>query len=241
MNRPFSPAKATLFAAIITASLVSGCQDQGQVTAMAWGEGFIEDGIDASEVGDGWRIDFDTFVVSFSDVSLDGQSLGGGKPVDLTLLTNGVGQPLLNATVQAGDYTSPGFVIERVQITGAATKAETTKRFGWTFDVPTQYDGCEAEVAVSADQPGSFQATVHADHLFYNSLVSENPDVLFGALADADTDGDDQITQAELAATGLGSYDGGSEGDVNDLWAFLVAQSRTLGHINGEGHCDIVR
>ena len=79
--------------------------------------------------------------------------------------------------------------------------------------------------------------TVHADHLFYDSLVSEEPELRFDALAAADTDMNDQITEAELAAAGVGSYDVGNE-DVDDLWSWLVAHSRTLGHVDGEGHCD---
>jgi hypothetical protein len=58
------------------------------------------------------------------------------------------------------------------------------------------------------------------------------------ALADADSDG--EITQAELEAAPVpGAFDTGND-EVANLWAFLVAQSRTLGHVDGEGHCDAV-
>jgi hypothetical protein len=30
----------------------------------------------------------------------------------------------------------------------------------------------------------------------------------------------------------------GSRGGVEDLWAYLEAQSTLVGHIDGEGHCD---
>ncbi len=45
------------------------------------------------------------------------------------------------------------------------------------------------------------------------------------------------LTRAELEAAGIGAYDPGNA-DVDDLWAWLVAQSATLGHVDGEGHCD---
>jgi hypothetical protein len=45
--------------------------------------------------------------------------------------------------------------------------------------------------------------SVHADHLFYDSLVSEEPQLLFqphaNANANADTDADGQVTKAELS------------------------------------------
>jgi hypothetical protein len=120
-----------------------------------------------------------------------------------------------------------------VVVSGTGTKAGVSKSFEWTFDTPTKYSNCQLEL----EEGQGFQITVHADHLFYDSLISEDPGVRFQALADADTDGDGVITQSELAATDIGSYDPGSEG-VEDLWAWLVAQSQTMGHFNGEGHCD---
>jgi hypothetical protein len=89
---------------------------------------------------------------------------------------------------------------------------------------------------VEKDATAIFQITVHADHLFYDSLVSEEPQLLFQPLADADADQDGDITTEELGATDIGAYDPGNE-DLDDLWSFLMAQSRTLGHVDGEGHC----
>ena len=45
-------------------------------------------------------------------------------------------------------------------------------------------------------------------------------------------------TSAELEAADIGSYDPGSDAAGNNLWSWLVAQGRTLGHVDGEGHCD---
>ena len=124
-----------------------------------------------------------------------------------------------------------------MEIEGTATKGAESRSFDWVFDEATLYENCETETHVTTGTPGAFQVTVHADHLFYDSLVSEEPELRFDALAAADTDMNDQITEAELAAAGVGSYDVGNE-DVDDLWSWLVAQSRTLGHVDGEGHCD---
>ena len=138
-----------------------------------------------------------------------------------------------------GDHTGASFTITRVEVEGTATKGADTKSFSWVFDEPTRYVECETTTAVSDGGSATFQITVHADHLLYDSLVSEEPQVLFQALADADADADadGNITQAELAATDIGAYDPGSEDGVDDLWAWLVAQTRTLGHVDGEGHC----
>jgi hypothetical protein len=57
-------------------------------------------------------------------------------------------------------------------------------------------------------------------------------------MADADSNDDGEITQAELAESDIGSFDPGSEGDIDDLWSWLVAATRTLGHVDGEGHCE---
>lgn len=86
-------------------------------------------------------------------------------------------------------------------------------------------------------ETASFQITVHADHLFSDSLVSSEPKVLFQPLADADSDGDGALSEAELVAADVGAYDPGSEDGIDDLWAWLGAQVRTLGHVDGEGHC----
>ena len=116
-------------------------------------------------------------------------------------------------------------------------RGDETKTFHWVFDHTTTYHGCETTTSVEDGGTSTFQITVHADHLFYDSLVSEEPDLLFGALADADEDGDGEITEEELSEADIGAYDPGSEDGIDDLWAFLNAQAKTLGHVDGEGHC----
>ena len=84
------------------------------------------------------------------------------------------------------------------------------------------------------------QLTIHADHLFYDSLISEEPAVRFDLIASADIDDDGEVTLAELAAvdiTGQSNYGVGNRTDIRDLAAFIAAKSASVGHIDGEGHC----
>ena len=58
------------------------------------------------------------------------------------------------------------------------------------------------------------------------------------ALADADDDG--EITQAELEAyniTVLPNYGVGSL-PIDNMWEYISHMTSTLGHIDGEGHCE---
>jgi len=220
---------------------LSACGDdagEGDVTVTVYGEDFIELGIPADEMADGWSVTFDRFVVSVDEVIVGGVEMPSADPVDISAETQGAGHPVASAAVPAGDHTDSSFTITRVELTGSATKDGATKTFDWVFDQATHYSGCETTTRVSDGGSATFQITVHADHFFYDSLVSEEPQVVFQALADADADDDGVITRAELEASDIGSYDPGSAGDVNDLWTWLIAQSRTLGHVDGEGHCD---
>lgn len=228
---------------MLTSSIFSlgACGDEaneGDVTVTVYGEDFIELGIPAEEMADGWSVTFNRFEVTVDEVMVGGVEMPAADPIDISADTGGAGHPIANAVVPAGTHTDSSFAITRVELSGSASKEGMTKTFDWVFDQETHYSGCETTTEVSDGETATFQITVHADHFFYDSLVAEEPQVVFQALADADADEDDVITRAELEATDIGSYDPGSAGDVNDLWAWLIAQSRTLGHVDGEGHCD---
>lgn len=218
---------------------LSGCGGggEGMVEARVYGEGFIEEGIPATDLADGWDIQFSRFDVTVSDVVIAGVELPDGVTLDLSIPSNGEGQTLATALVPTGRHAGSSFVIRRVEVAGAASKGDESLGFDWVFDEPTLYENCETQTHVTSATPGVFQVTVHADHLFYDSLVSDEPELRFDALAEADADTNGEITAAELAAAGVGSYDVGNE-DVDDLWSWLVAHSRTVGHVDGEGHCD---
>lgn len=235
MTKPLLLPSLLLLAASLTA-----CADEpqaGTLHVMVYGESFIEAGIPAEELDDGWAITFDRFKVLVTDVRLPPYALLSAGSMELALPSMGEGQLFTSIMMPAGDYDAPAFTVGQIEIDGVATRGAETKRFFWVFDAPTRYDECATTVSIPALGDGHFEITIHADHLFADSAVSETPTLRFDAFAAADADADGEITQAELAATDIGAYDPGSEGGVDDLWAWLLARSRSLGHVDGEGHC----
>lgn len=138
-----------------------------------------------------------------------------------------------------------------VRAEGTASNGRETYSFAWGFSTSTLYDACvDADEREGIDVPtgGSetMQLTVHGDHLFYDDLQSEAPSLRFAPFAAADTDGDRDVTLAELAAVDLTAlpadqYGTGGDPSVNDLAAFVEALTRTLVHFQGEGHCQQVK
>ena len=159
---------------------------------------------------------------------------------DLTDASAGTGQLIASLTLPTGVYNDLEFVLHIASVSGAATKDGEVKTFDWTFEQSTRYGTCEEQVIVAAAGGTTTEITVHADHLFYDSLVSEEPNVLFQALADADLDQDGAISQQELSTADISAYDPGSTATVPSLWGgYSHRASRP--HINGEGHCAQVR
>lgn len=219
--------------------LLAACAEgEGTIAVTAYGESYIEQGVPAAEMADGWAVTFESFVVTFADIQLAGAELADPAPVDLAVASGAQGQPLGELLAPEGDHTGAAFTIARMDLQGTATLGTTTKTFAWQFDDPAPYTGCATTTSVTDGGRATFQITVHADHLLADSLVAAEPELRFQALADADTDDDGAIIQSELAGVDIGAYDPGSEGGIDDLWAWLVAQSHTLGHVDGEGHCE---
>ncbi|MEM9492120.1 MAG: hypothetical protein AAGC55_23435 [Myxococcota bacterium] len=140
-----------------------------------------------------------------------------------------------------GSADSVGFMINNgyaVFVEGLASKDAEQVTFAWGFTAGTRYNGCEAVADIDGDE-ATVELTIHGDHLFYDDLVSEEPNVSFQLIADSDGDGDGVITMEELAAldiTGEQRYQSGSL-DIDNLYDFIDQQVSTLGHIAGEGHC----
>jgi len=222
----------------LTCVLSCSGEAEGEVQVTVFGESFIEEGISADELGDAWAVTFDRFSVTIDEVLISGVRLPVMGDLDLTTPTGGSGQLLARASLPVGEHNGVRFDVTRVEVTGRASKGEQVKTFDWVFDQPTRYSSCDALTVVREGGLSSLEVTIHADHLLYDSLVAEEPQVLFQALADADLDQDGVITPTELERTDIGAYDPGSAGEVSDLWAWLNAQSQTLAHVNGEGHCD---
>jgi hypothetical protein len=262
--------------------LLAACGDDpaapGTITATVYGEEFIEDGIPADELEDGWAIAFDRFLVSIGQPAAKAGegSEEVGDPglyiVDLAQPSGGDGYALATFAAPAGRYDHYGYRIApstnasvvnaaaadaslmkaasySIWVTGTATRGAESRTFDWGFAMKLAYAHCEMDVAIAGDDV-VMQATIHADHLFYDDAVSPEPALAFQLIADADgADGstpDGAITLEELAATdirGEARYQVGSQTDlqgnaITNLRQYLELQVTTVGHINGEGHCE---
>ena len=172
---------------LLLALLAFGCsQDpgEGELLVVAYGESFIEDGIPAAEMDDGWAITFDRFDVVIADVSVGGSSLDAGDTLDLAQPSNGEGQQLGSLTVPAGDHSDASFQLDAVSLAGTATLGGVTKQFDWSFEPNVHYSDCEAVTTVPDGGQGALELTLHGDHFFFDSLVSGEPAVVFQALAE---------------------------------------------------------
>lgn len=200
-------------------------------------------------------------------VARAGEPLGLAEPgfqvFDLARPSMGAGQLVASGKVPAGLQDDVAYVIGpattavgrdvpaadlarmkdgglALYVAGSATKAGVTKTFAWSFPTRTRYSACASVAEVGAGAPATVELTIHGDHLFYDDIVAEEPALRFELVAGADADGDGEVTQAELLAVDLrplANYQVGSTGIV-DLWHFIAYQTGTLGHIDGEGHCD---
>lgn len=245
---------------------------EGELSVQIYGEEFIEAGIPADVFADGWSVTFDSFLISVGQVAVAeaGAAAAVEEPrfqiFDLAVDSSGAGQVVAKGTVPGGAYDETRYVVApgadavagnasaedvarmvdggfSVYIAGAARKGDRTLNFAWGFATHTNYDPCASKAVVDAGAPAAVQLTIHGDHLFYDDLFSETPSVRFELIAGADTDGDGDITRAELEAVDirpLANYQVGST-DIVDLWSFIAHLTSTLGHIDGEGHCESER
>ena len=238
---------------------------QGSYAITIYGEEFIEDQIPAADT-DGWQIKFDKFLIGVDQVQARGVEAPGAYAYDLSVSSSGEGHELYNVDGIAVGAIKPlsyrvspltnitgGNAAEAdrklltdnqasIYVAGSATKGDVTKTFAWSFKTTTAYGPCETTAVVSTEGTAVSQLTIHADHFFYDDLVSEEPNVAFELIASADADDDGQVTQAELEAvdiTAQDRYQVGSNTQVKNLWQFINAQTATLGHIDGEGHCEL--
>lgn len=254
------------FPVLVVLSLAA-CTPEVALDVTAWGEGYIEEGIPAADLIDGWSVGFDRFLVSLAAVDVTTTKDAEPVPllerallVDLARGSDGEGHPLASATLPlAADASAayrvaydadaaPGPSMSDLEtdalvaggcsllVEGSATRGDDERRFSWCFTTDTTYRGCP----LATDEGFDAQLTVHADHLFYDDLDSEEPNVAFNLIAAADADDDGEVTRAELEATEISGEERYQVGgrDIQDLWGFLAAQTRTVGHINGEGHCE---
>jgi len=221
----------------------------GEWSASIWGEDYIESGIPAAEFDDGCSATFTTFDVTVTEASLlDGDEAAVAEAeTGVWSLTQPGPQDMGGGPAPSGQYTQARFVISpqdgvAVHTVGVLTCPSATVSFDWTFDSTTTYTCALPDLTVSSKGTAETELTVHGDHLFPDDL--EDPDaVLIGEIivaADADADG--AVTRAELAAVDIASLGlgVGSQSQVTDLAAFVDHLVRTLGHVDGEGHCTVV-
>lgn len=239
---------------------------RGTLALEVWGEEFIEQGIPEDVFSDGWSVTFDRFLVAIDGVAV---GCGNRAPdlEDVVQrvfdLTRSGPYPFLTREVPAGRYDNTTYSLRpavsaatagnaavgdvelmkregySVYAEGSARRDAVVKTFAWGFETSTVYLECESEADLENGSAATVQLTIHADHLFYDDLFSEEPAVTFDVLAQADADDDGEVTAAELAAfdlTALPNYGTGST-DVDNLWDFISHLTGTLGHIDGEGHC----
>jgi len=148
--------------------------------------------------------------------------------------------------VGTADPEDAAMMVEKgysVYLEGAAKKDGGEIAFSWGFAGATSYSPCHSTAVVKDGGEASVQLTIHGDHFFYNSLVNPEAALEFQVIADADADNDGNITMGELENfagddfKALDNYDVGDLG-VDNLYDYLQAQSATIGHIDGEGHCE---
>lgn len=254
---------------------LAACTDEaGSITSTAYGEEFIEQGIPSDVFSDGWAISFDKFLVSVGNAKAqaghDNAEVGFDDfyIVDLHKGSGGEGQELATFDAPGGTYDHYGYQIEpdanavnvnadeadatamkangySIWVKGTATKDSQTKTFDWGFKMRLTYAHCEAGMTIDGNNV-VMQSTIHADHLFYDDAVSDEPNVSFDIFAQSDTNTDNAITLDELAARDIRvetRYQVGSTLDVEgkeitNLRQYVEHQATTVGHINGEGHCE---
>lgn len=136
-----------------------------------------------------------------------------------------------------------------IWLTGTATHGGVTKTFDWGFAMKLTHGHCELSEKIDGNAV-TMQSTIHADHFFYDDAISPEPNVAFQLIADADGMGaapaDGAVSLEELAAVdirGEARYQVGSSRDpegnaITNLRQYIELQATTLGHLNGEGHCE---
>ena len=253
-----------LFVALLSST--AGCVSFADYSVTIYGEEFIEEGIPASEVADGWAIVFTRFLIAVDGVRATSptSSLDASGPVvfDLSLPTDGAGTELALLRGQSGTYDTFTYAFAplvegsgatggvddvasleaqgaSLLVEGRATKGDVAKRFTWSMATAIGHR-CEVAAVVGGEGTATSEITIHADHLFYDSLVDDEPALRFDLFASADADDDGEITLDELAVVDIRGEEHYGTGSlpVRDLRAYLLAQSGTLGHIDGEGHCE---
>jgi len=239
---------------------------QGTLTLTVWGEEYIEQGIPAAAFADGFGVTFDKFLVAVSQIEV---AVDQDSPAftDATArvwdLTQTGPFAIASKEIDEGTYNHTAYTIapaaagaiagnatdEDVQAmitggyslyaAGSATNDVVTKTFSWGFDTAAVYDPCHSVGILENGGAATVQLTIHGDHLFYDDATHDQAVLRFNDIALADTDGDGDVAQTELASydiTVLPNYSVPDDA-IDTMWEYLSFMTRTVGHIDGEGHC----
>ena len=239
------PTRRVLFFAL--SPVLTAC-GSGDWSVNTWGEEYIEEGIPAADFEDGCSAVFNTFEVEITQAALlDGNGeIEGEVSAGRFDVTDPGPQQLGTTSVGSTFYDSARFVIapadsDSVHAIGSLTCGADTVTFDWSFDTATTYV-CEPEdLNIPSGGEASTQLTIHGDHFFYDGLEADDAVVRGQAIVDADANADGEVTLDELAEVDVASigYAVGQYSDVTDLREFVTFLTRTLGHVDGEGHCQV--
>ncbi len=146
-----------------------------------------------------------------------------------------------------------------IYVEATATKGDLTRRLEWAFTLDVGHSHCVGAdgtdgIIVAAGAQNETQVTTHWDHLFFDSLALDEAGMRFDAIAAA---GDDVITLEDLSSQRLAElrgldgeplvdeegapvvYDPGSTPlSEPTLRGMVEAVTATVGHLDGEGHCE---
>lgn len=231
----------------IVALVCAGCGD-GDWVVSTWGEAYIEQGIPAADFADGCAAVFDAFEVEITEaVLLDGNGdVVGVAPTGRFALTEPGPQEVGAVTVPASYYGTARFEIaprgsDAVHAAGTLTCGAEAVTFDWSFDTDTIYVCEPSDLTIPAGGEAGTELTVHGDHLFYDGLENDDAEVRGEAIVAADANEDGDVTLDELGAVPVADlgYAVGQYSEVTDLAAFVTFLTQTLGHVDGEGHCQV--
>lgn len=240
---------------------------EGTLSLELYGEDFIEQGIPSAEFADGYSVHFETFLINLGEVDVTFENgttafeaqqmriwdLTSPGPVEVAqgISESGMIESARYKIAPADEASIAGNVSDEerelmvqrglsIYVEGTATRENTTKSFRWGFMTDTAYGPCAISEEMADEKTLKVEITIHGDHLYYDDAISEDPGLRFHDIALADSDGDGYVSQDELVGydiSGLEHYDVGNL-DIDNLWDFLSHMTTTLGHLNGEGHCD---
>jgi hypothetical protein len=138
---------------------------------------------------------------------------------------------------------------------GGACAPATEIDFSFCIPAVVSFENCTSPdempgIAVTAGGTTTGALTIHGDHLWFNAFPTGDEGTIERRvqwIADADTNQDGTVTQAELEAVSAAelfttarhySLAGAPAGIVvEDAWDFVIAQASTQGHFQGEGEC----